>query len=478
MKRILISSLSIIAALGIIAGGTGAFFSDAETASGNTFAAGVIDLKIDNESYYNGEVSTSTTWLVPSDLGDGLLFFNFTDLKPDDEGEDTISIHVDTNPAWACMDISLTSDDDRSSNEPELATGDAPEDGSNSWDGELAEHIQFAWWADDGDNVYEAGENIISDGPDGVLTLDQLLHHGSSSWSVALADSADNIWSSNPDDPIDPNTTQYIGKAWCFGTLTPNALAQDNAQNDGPIDDADIAGADRIGTGFDCDGAGLGNETQTDGVTIDVAFRAIQARDQEDFLCEDGSRMAKLTVIKNVINDNGGNNVVSDFQLFIVNSVNIPVTSGATTTLSPGEYRVSEESVNGYTGSYGGDCDADGDITLSAGDEKTCIVTNDDLPASIILSKSVTNDNGGTAGPQNFVLRINGSVAPQNSQVQVTSNTPHTISEDARAGYTFTGMTTVFSFPGSISCPAVLGGTVTLPEGALIFCQINNNDNS
>ena len=131
-------------------GVTGALFSDTETSTGNTFTAGAIDLLIDNESYYNGNVCANTgteqdpVWVwqgnalfpVPgtpcttsfelSDL-DGLLFFNFLDLKPDDEGEDTISIHVQ-NDAWICMDLTLTSNDDNSSTEPELEDGDTEND--------------------------------------------------------------------------------------------------------------------------------------------------------------------------------------------------------------------------------------------------------------------------------------------------------------------------------------------------------------
>jgi predicted ribosomally synthesized peptide with SipW-like signal peptide len=188
MNRILYSIVTIVVAVSAVVAGTGAFFSDTERARGNTFAAGVIDLKVDNESYYNGNrcmdvddseesedwrwVGTApypepgavctTSWLL-DDLANGYLFFNFTDLKPDDEGEDTISLHVGTNAAWACMDVSLTSDDDRSSTEPELHVdvADVPGD---TWDGELADNLEFVWWADDGDNVLETGEAILSTG--------------------------------------------------------------------------------------------------------------------------------------------------------------------------------------------------------------------------------------------------------------------------------------------------------------------------
>ena len=180
MIRTILSLGSILVAVAFVASGTVAFFSDTESSIDNTFAAGSLDLLIDNESYYNGNKcedvdeteegedwqwvgdadypvpgTPCTTSFYPSNLDDGLLFFNFTDVKPDDEGEDTISIHTQ-NDAWVCMDLTLTSDDDLSSTEPELGTGDDEEDEGNPFDGELGSGIQFFWWADDGDNVYDA----------------------------------------------------------------------------------------------------------------------------------------------------------------------------------------------------------------------------------------------------------------------------------------------------------------------------------
>mgnify|MGYP001578414017 FL=1 len=53
-KRILLSLGMIVFVAAAALGATGAFFSDTETSTGNTFTAGAIDLGIDNESYYNG----------------------------------------------------------------------------------------------------------------------------------------------------------------------------------------------------------------------------------------------------------------------------------------------------------------------------------------------------------------------------------------------------------------------------------------
>jgi hypothetical protein len=391
----------------------------------------------------------------PSDLDDGLLFFNFRDLKPDDEGEDTISLHVNTNDAYACLDISLTSNDDISSMEPELLVPDTQEDVNNTWDGELAQNIQMFWWADDGDNVYEEGENSISDG---VRTLYNLAT--STPFSAPLADSVTNVWNPSAPGPIPGNTTKYIAKAWCFGALTLNPVAAGQGVNPS------------VASGVTCNGAALNNLTQTDGATLDVAFRTVQARNNRDFVCDNNRpRLAKITVIKNVVNNNGGNNIVSDFQLFIDGLVTTPVTSSVTTTVAPGAYVVYETGVEGYEATIGGNCTVDGEVTLAEGDEKTCTITNVDLPSNIHLSRVIINDNPGhtNALPSAFVMKIDSVIVQNNSSTDVTSNTAHVITQTTPAGYTAT-------ISGDPECPAVLGGNVILNEGQEISCVITSDE--
>jgi len=475
MRRIIFGLMLIVGAGAVIASGaTGAFFGDTETSTGNTFAAGALDLKVDNESYYNRNkcavdvndvdsdqdtteyvwqgaapypvpgTTCTTSWNL-DDLDNGRLFFNFTDIKPDDESEDTISLHVQ-NDAWACLDVTLTSNDDVYSTEPELASPDALENVNNTWDGELAQNLQFFWWADDGDNVYESDETTISGG---IKTLYNLAT--GTPFSVALADATHNVW--GEEGPIKANDTVYIAKAWCFGTL---ALAPVPAgQGTNPS----------VDPGVTCDGSSLGNITQTDGATLDIAFRAVQARHNDKFLCnEEKPRLAKLTVIKQIVNDNGGNNVISDFQLFVVGNVVTPVTSGITTTFTSGSYFVTESGITGYQASFSGDCNASGQVTLADGDNKTCTITNNDIPANITLRKEVV---GGTAQPIQFTMRVDGDFVPQNTSYAVTANAVHTISEDAFPGYTLTGVT-------GAGCPPTLPGNVTLNEGQAIICTITN----
>ncbi len=477
MPRIILSLALISIVTGaLFYGGTTAFFTDIETSGGNVFTAGAIDLKVDNESYYNGNKCTNVgttekpryewvgeavypeagtpceTSFGESDLDDGLLFFNFKDLKPDDEGEDTISLHVNTNDAYACLDISLTSNDDNSSTEPELQVPDTLDVADETWDGELAQNLQMFWWADDGDNVYEADETPLADG---VRTLYNLAFEA---FSIPLADSLINVW--GEDGPIPGNTTRYIAKAWCFGNLTLAPVAEGAGINP------------TVASGVVCDGTVLNNLTQTDGATLDVAFRVVQARHNEAFVCNNEQpRLAKLTVIKTLVKNNGGNNIVSDFQLFVDGVVTTPVTSGVTTTFVPGNYVVYETGVEGYEAKITGDCSIDGEITLVEGEDKTCIITNDDLPSNINLRRVVINDNDAhpNALLSAFKMRVNGILVPHLGSIDVLANVGHIISQDAVAGYTAT-------ISGDVKCPALLGGTATLDEGEEIECTITSNE--
>lgn len=470
-------------ALGV--GATGAYFSDTEASTGNTFVAGAIDLTVDNESYYNGNKCTEVTagiwqWQGPagfpvpgtpcvtsfnaSDLDTtGRLFFSFTDLKPDDEGEDTISLHVNTNDSYACMDMTLTTNDDTSSTDPELASPDAQEDVNNTWDGELAQNIQMFWWADDGDNVYEVGENTISDGVKNLMDLASTTQSGA--FSVALADPTHNVWNPNAPGPIPGNQTVYIAKDWCFGTLTPAPIAQDGQGHTG------TNGPQQRGSGFTCDGSGLGNRTQTDSVTLDIAFRAVQSRNNSSFSCDGTNpRLAKITVVKQIVNDNGGNNIVADFQLFVFNGVVATnVTSGSSTMVVAGNYQVSETGISGYVGSYGGDCDTNGFVTLAPGDDKTCILTNNDLPANITLIKNVIGTPP-LLNPSVFNMFVNGTPVPNTTSVAVNANAMNTITENPILGYSFVSLT-------GTGCPAALGAPFSLNEGQAVTCTITNQKN-
>ncbi len=254
----------IVAVSSAALGATSAYFSDVETSTGNTFTAGAVDLLIDNDAWYNGQRVPEMSWELTNLTIQ--KFFNLLDVKPGDWEEDTISLHVNDNDAWMCMDLVLTSDDDATSTEPELGDGDLLENPLDMYDGELAQSMQSIWWADDGDNVLEEGERIFMRG-----TLSDL-----ASTSQRLADRNGNIW--NPEGgPIIGAQTYYIGKAFCFGTLTPTPIANNGGVNPG------------VATGFTCNGTLLDNITQTDTLTADLRFFAVQSRNNPNFECTPGN---------------------------------------------------------------------------------------------------------------------------------------------------------------------------------------------
>jgi predicted ribosomally synthesized peptide with SipW-like signal peptide len=267
-----LTSLLILGTVSLAAlAATNAFFSDTETSSDNLLQAGELDLKIDNRSYYNGTYHPDTSW-DPEDLP-GHLFFDFDDLKPSDYGEDTISLDV-ANDAWACMSITQTADDDVTCPKPELEDDqDCTEPGIGQ--GELGGLTHFAFWADDGDNVYEDNEEIFQTGTASDLFTGD-------TWT--LADAGNSIWPTP--GPIPGNQqTRYIGKFWCLGSLEPSPLTQSNYPGpDADNDNNGTPGQPRDG-GFTCDGEPLDNATQTDLLKADIQFTAVQSRHNLDYLC-------------------------------------------------------------------------------------------------------------------------------------------------------------------------------------------------
>ena len=120
---------------------------------------------------------------------------------------------------------------------------------------------------------------------------------------------------------------------------------------------------------------------------------------------------ATLTITKLVINNDTGTKNVADFTLKINNTV---VVSGSPATLEPGVYKVSEIQDLGYSSSISGYCNSDGFITLNPGNNKSCTITNDDIPplgnGSLTLIKIVVNNDTCKLTASNFTLRVNNTI--------------------------------------------------------------------
>lgn len=174
----------------------------------------------------------------------------------------------------------------------------------------------------------------------------------------------------------------------------------------------------------------------------------------------------RLTVTKTVVNDNGGIKSASDFSFFIDG---VGVTSGVVNHTTAGLHTVTETSDSGYATTIGGDCAANGTITLALGDVKTCTITNNDIaavpPASITVVKTVVNDNGGVKTLVDFPLFVNGAPVVSGVANVFAAPASYTVTETGDVGYTQ-------SF--SVDCDA--GGIVALSPGDSKICIITNDD--
>ncbi|MCA9354444.1 MAG: SipW-dependent-type signal peptide-containing protein [Candidatus Kaiserbacteria bacterium] len=288
MKLIMsVGMIAFVAAL--VVGGTGAFFNDTETSTGNVFTAGAIDLKVDSVGHVNGLVCYEGKWAsevavqwnetdevlevvgdlvaendaynqaFPSNVpqaGDDCAstwaetdlgvetFFSFADLKPGDNGENTISLHVYDNDAYACAIIDDMVDADNGLTEPEAEDGDVtPELG------ELSQELRFFAWADDGDNVYEPGSN------------ERPLFSNIEGPASDVIDGVVYPLFTPQTEVLKATTTQYIGLYWCYGAISTV---------DGVLS---------------CDGSEVTNITQTDSLSASFTFYVEQARNNENFQC-------------------------------------------------------------------------------------------------------------------------------------------------------------------------------------------------
>ncbi len=96
-----------------------------------------------------------------------------------------------------------------------------------------------------------------------------------------------------------------------------------------------------------------------------------------------GGHLGTITVVKTVVNDNGGTKTVADFPLFVNGTA---VASGVGGTYYAADmYTVTETTTPQYTQTFSGDCNASGQVSLSPNDVKICIVTNNDIGVPVAL---------------------------------------------------------------------------------------------
>jgi len=320
MKRILLSLGMIVFIGGVVAGATGAFFSDTETSSGNTFTAGAIDLKIDSTSHYNGNVCVPSTvvdplvpfvwqgnagWPIPgtpcdgtwaeTDLGITHKFFNLTDIKPGDFGEDTISLHVYDNDSWGRFVINGVTDLDGTCTEPEseVTTAEpdcpAPSNIPATTPGELAESITFYAWLDQG--AIPGFQNVLANGLPNTGNIDPTEGDNIQQCASPTAACAEPTViqpgtvdeNPNPDQTLADETHNIwpaLAAVWNAYCSTSNPQGANNyGPCQGIAQDGRLVGSTTYYFGLAWSiPTTVGNEAQTDSLNANLVFQAVQQR--------------------------------------------------------------------------------------------------------------------------------------------------------------------------------------------------------
>ena len=145
-----------------------------------------------------------------------------------------------------------------------------------------------------------------------------------------------------------------------------------------------------------------------------------------------------------------------------------PVTVGSHTV---GETAGTGTSLTDYVTVIGGDCAADGTITLAYGDNKTCTITNTHKPKLTVTKLLVPSND-----PGKFNLLIDSAIAGTGANVgdggttgaQLVTVGSHTVGETAGTGTSLTDYVT------TIGGDCAANGSITLAAGDNKTCTITN----
>jgi uncharacterized repeat protein (TIGR01451 family) len=154
---------------------------------------------------------------------------------------------------------------------------------------------------------------------------------------------------------------------------------------------------------------------------------------------------SQLIVVERIVNDQGGTATAGDFAMKVDGANASPASfagneQGTVVTLEPGGYAVGAASgPGGYAQSSSPDCAG----TIGPGETKTCTITNDDLPAHLIVVQQVINDDGGQAAATDFTLSVQGDspslerlAGAEAPGTDVTLHAgPYAVSVDVTLGY-------------------------------------------
>ena len=194
---------------------------------------------------------------------------------------------------------------------------------------------------------------------------------------------------------------------------------------------------------------------------------------------------AEITLVKKLINDDGGTATLADFVLSAVGPDSITGISGTPAVtkavVEPGTYILSETSVPGYTaGTWvctGASAVSGNKISLVGGDHATCVIVNDDEKFSTLtLVKNLTNNSGGSAVVGDFTLTFSGG---GNTGSGVTGDAAITAAPVPAGSYLLTENTVAGYALQNIKCDgADADGSdgVDIKPGEKVTCYFLNDD--
>ncbi|MDR7113589.1 putative repeat protein (TIGR01451 family)/LPXTG-motif cell wall-anchored protein/fimbrial isopeptide formation D2 family protein [Microbacterium trichothecenolyticum] len=196
----------------------------------------------------------------------------------------------------------------------------------------------------------------------------------------------------------------------------------------------------------------------------------------------------KLTLVKEVVNNNGGTAANTAWTLE-ANTPGGPSLSGVTGTPAVSNqdvkagvvYTLSESVIAGYdwttlscTG-YANTTKDSPTLTLKPGDNVTCTFTNDDKPGKLTLVKVVDDSNGGSAVPSDWNQKL---TAKRGQDATLTFN--HNETKDVPAGvYTLNEINQITGYEWtnlvcSTGGTSLQDKTVTVANGANVTCTFTN----
>ncbi|WP_137845653.1 LPXTG cell wall anchor domain-containing protein [Microbacterium sp. 2FI] len=220
--------------------------------------------------------------------------------------------------------------------------------------------------------------------------------------------------------------------------------------------------------------------------------------------CTITNQTAELTLLKHVINDNGGDAAAGDWTLIgtPVNDPDLPVqppvgnvvgsetdTGTSSFFVRPGTvYTISETGPDGYEqvklqrliGPDTWEDVAGWDVSVPALGDATYRIVNDDIAPKLTLVKTVTNNHGGTAQPTAWTLT---ATTPEGPDLSGVTGTDPVTAEPVEAGVTYTlGESDIDGYTlASLNCvgfpnTTVAAPTLVLEAGDDVTCTFNNDD--